>query len=313
MSLLHEIKVPLLSVNDTSLTVVSTPFKTGQKVMKGDVLIVFETSKTTYDAVAEQEGFVQYLCTEGEDYNVSDIAVKIFSSAEEISEDKRLAQPEKKQDIELPIANKWTGETIFSNAALQLMKSLGFDKSIFAEKDFVCKADVEKKAGIDKQNRKDSSKIEVADIISDEDDVSVVKISSNKKREVQYLSAVQSTGLTSTVHTYIETDGLLSVLDKKLKLLKGSLLPIVIYEVSRLLNEFKELNAFFSDDKIAYYNKVNTGFAVDLGKGLKVLKIADADSKTITEIEDEIISLSDKYISEKLTIDDLTDIGFTIT
>jgi hypothetical protein len=44
-----------------------------------------------------------------------------------------------------------------------------------------------------------------------------------------------------------------------------------------------------------------------------VLKIADTPAKQMTEIENEIMSLSNKYLDDTLQIDDLTDISFTIT
>ncbi len=53
MALLKEIPVPLLAVNDTTLSVVELPFATGSKVKKGEVILVLETSKTSYDVEAD--------------------------------------------------------------------------------------------------------------------------------------------------------------------------------------------------------------------------------------------------------------------
>lgn len=39
-----------------------------------DLLLVFETSKTTYDVEAEADGYVQYFCETGKDYEVNTIA-----------------------------------------------------------------------------------------------------------------------------------------------------------------------------------------------------------------------------------------------
>ena len=54
MALLQEIQVPLLAVNDTILTVAELSYATGTKVKKGDVVMILETSKTTYDVEAGQ-------------------------------------------------------------------------------------------------------------------------------------------------------------------------------------------------------------------------------------------------------------------
>src|SRR6476620_10288348 len=83
MAVLQEIKVPLISVNDRSLTVRETFFSTGDKVNEGDVVLVFETSKTTYDVAAEVNGYIQYLCIAGEDYEVDEVVTRIFSSLSE--------------------------------------------------------------------------------------------------------------------------------------------------------------------------------------------------------------------------------------
>ena len=66
-------------------------------------------------------------------------------------------------------------------------------------------------------------------------------------------------------------------------------------------------------DAIAYYKEINVGFAIDINKGLKVLKVANTSVKTVLEIELEIMELSNRYIDENLDITDLTDIGFTVT
>ena len=44
MAILQQIKVPLISVNDTSLTVVDILFDHGALVKKGELILVFETS-----------------------------------------------------------------------------------------------------------------------------------------------------------------------------------------------------------------------------------------------------------------------------
>ncbi len=139
------------------------------------------------------------------------------------------------------------------------------------------------------------------------------KLSSGKKREIEYLGEVQSTGLTSTIHVFIETENIFTHINQSLKYLKDSLLPVIIYEVSRLLVDYPLLNAYFTGEAIASYKEVNTGFAIDIDKGLKVLKIPGAGQKSIPEIEQAIMQLSGSYLDETLQIEDLTDITFTIT
>src|SRR5579862_671464 len=83
MGLLQEIAVPLLAVNDTTLTVLELPFGAGARVKKGEVILVLETSKTSYDVEAPVDGFIQYGCEAEQDYAVGEIIARIYSEESE--------------------------------------------------------------------------------------------------------------------------------------------------------------------------------------------------------------------------------------
>jgi pyruvate/2-oxoglutarate dehydrogenase complex dihydrolipoamide acyltransferase (E2) component len=322
MALIQQITVPLLAVNDTSLTVVDLAFTTGQAVKKGDIILVFETSKTTFEVEAEANGFVQYLCEAGRDYEVNQVVAKIFSSEAEIAKGPVNI---KQENVPQPVAAtqrvvvNWAGDTLFSLEAINLIESLHIDKSVFKGRDFVSRRDVEELKGL---NGSSNKKMETLPVVKqpvktalpvDATKVIVERLSSNKKREIEFLSHVQATGLTSTIHAAVNTEGIFVHLNRSLKYLKNSLLPVIIYETARLLKKFPALNAYFTGDGIAYYNNVNLGFAVDIDKGLKVLKVSEASEKGLAVIEEDIMSLSNRYLDDTLQIDDLTDITFTIT
>jgi pyruvate/2-oxoglutarate dehydrogenase complex dihydrolipoamide acyltransferase (E2) component len=323
MALLQQITVPLLAVNDTSLTVVDLAFSTGQPVKKGDIILVFETSKTTYEVEAEANGFVQYLCEAGRDYEVNQIVARIFSSDAEIVKEPPGVQPENSTQpvlVKQEVVVDWVGDTLYSLEAIRLIESLHIDKSVFKGRDFVSRQDVEDLKGL---NGSSNKKIQIPPSVAkqpvktappvDNTKVIVERLSSNKKREIEFLSHVQATGLTSTINMAVNTEGIFVHLNRSLKYLKNSLLPVIIYETARLLKKFPALNAYYTGDGIAYYNNVNVGFAVDIDKGLKVLKVSEASDKGLSAIEADIMSLSNRYLDDTLQIDDLTDITFTIT
>jgi len=320
MSLLQEIKVPLLSVNDTTITILEINFPNGQPVKKGDIILIFETSKTTYELAAEADGFIQYRCIAGNDYDVNETVAAIFSDASEtIKEPPEVKKIEKKFAGNTAAVTTWEGETVFSAQASRLIESSGVDKSIFKGRDFVNKSDVEEFLGISKTQKKSPASATAIDkqkkivFPVDHNKVIVEKLSSNKKREIEYLKEIQFPGLTSTIDMAIDTEGIFSHTNKSLRYLKNSLLPLIVYEASRLLQKYNLLNAYYTDEGIAFYKKINIGFAIDIDKGLKVLKIANAAEKTIHEIEEEIMNLSNRYLDEQLQMDDLSDITFTIT
>src|ERR1700761_5221967 len=121
MALLKEIEVPLLAVNDTTLTVVELPFSAGAFVKKGDVILVLETSKTSYDVEAGVDGYIQYLCEADRDYAVGEIVVRIYSEAGEVptvvAPASRVSGPVKAAAA----ASQWSGATLFSHEAERLM------------------------------------------------------------------------------------------------------------------------------------------------------------------------------------------------
>lgn len=320
MALIQEILVPLLAVNDTTLTVVEIPLAGGARVRKGDRIMVFETSKTTYDVEAQADGYIQYLCAVDRDYEVNTVVARIYSEeAEAVAAAPVTAAPSLNGHVvETPVspvlAQHWEGETVFSDSAVALIASSGIDKMVFKGRDFVSAADVRcllKPAVAVAAVPTRAAAVPAAAV--DPARAIVERLSSAKKREIEYLSDVQGTGLTSTINTYIEVEGIFTHINPALSYLKDSLLPVIVYETSRLLADYPLLNAWFNGDGIAIYREVNPGFAIDIDKGLKVVKVARAGEKSIGEIESDILQLSGSYLDDTLKLDDLTDITFTIT
>lgn len=315
MAILQEIMVPLLAVNDTTLTVAELAFANGEKVGKGNLLMVFETSKTTFDVVAEVEGYVQYTCEAGQDYEVGVVVATIFSEAAEVST--RPAPHAVPPPAVTEILPHWDGETIFSREALRLLAASALDPAAFTGRDLVTADDV--RSLLAPATASASAPAPAAPRSAapppplDHNKVIVEKLAGAKKREIAYLGEVQTAGLTSTLNSFVETDGIFLLLNRSFKYLRDTLLPVIIYESSRLLTDYPLLNAYFAGDAIAIYREVNPGFAIDIDKGLKVLKVTGAGQLSMTDIEAEILRLSGNYLDDKLELEELTDISFTIT
>ena len=277
MALLQEIQVPLLAVNDTSLTVVEINFAGGSQVKKGDTIMVFETSKTTYDVEAASDGFIQYLCEADHDYEVNTVVARIYSEAAEaarktssVTGPASLNVVVAARDFALPArqgSSDWEGETLFSREATRLMTEAGIAPSAFAGRDFVTAKDVREllqpasgtgaPAAEAVKNVPPKNVPARAALPADPQKVIVDRLSSAKKREIEYLGDVQSTGLTSTINTFVDTDGIFTHINHGLKHLRNSLLPVILYESARLLADYPLLNAYFTGDAIARYRDVN--------------------------------------------------------
>ena len=79
------------------------------------------------------------------------------------------------------------------------------------------------------------------------------------------------------------------------------------------LKNFPAVNAEIDGDEIIYKNYYNISFAVGTEKGLVVPVIKNADELSFADIEKNIISVSEKARSGKLTIEDLQGGTFTIS
>ena len=320
MAVLQKILVPLLAVNDTTLSVIEINFTSKEFVKKGSVLMVFETSKTTFEVVAETDGFVKIFCEVGKDYNVNEVAVEIYDNIDEIVIDEIISEKTLKNNNNVSsneMKPNYQGSTLYSIAAEKLMNTNKISSDVFVGYEMVTVKDINSYLypdSIEKVKEAKISKVNTSSLIKFPFSSTVQsKISNNKKREIEFLSSVQNAGLTSTIAINISTKGLFESINKHFKYFKNSLLPLLVYETSRLLLKYPLLNSYFSENVIHTYSDINIGFAIDIDKGLKVIKIPKTSELTIIDIEDKIFDLSNLYLEDKIPIENLTEISFTVT
>jgi 2-oxoglutarate dehydrogenase E2 component (dihydrolipoamide succinyltransferase) len=98
-----------------------------------------------------------------------------------------------------------------------------------------------------------------------------------------------------------------------LGLQKVTVNDLILFAVARILPNYPDLNATFSDDTISQYRNVHLGFAVDTPRGLMVPVIRNAESLGFAEIESAVGSYAQKARDGSITLDELTGGTFTIT
>jgi pyruvate/2-oxoglutarate dehydrogenase complex dihydrolipoamide acyltransferase (E2) component len=314
MNILEEIIIPQESVNDDKVFIVELTYKNGDAVKKGDVVIEIETSKSTLTIETQSDGFIEYYCTEGDEVNIGSVASKIFDKYEQKNEELLIDKKEIPKDGNY--SNTLAFETIFSKKAKQLIEKNKLKADEFQNKDFVNERDVKlflNPNSIDKPSNEVLQKTTHKVVINNRDNVHIEKLSSQKLREIEYLSAVQQYGLNSSISVVADFENVIPFVSNNLSILKGSFLPIVTYELARLLRKFPKLNAYYENEAIVYYDDINIGIAIDMDNGLKVLKIAETETLSMVNLEESILSISKKYIENKVTPDDSSNITFTIT
>src|SRR5438132_3967344 len=123
-------------------------------------------------------------------------------------------------------------DVVFSQSALRLIEEFKISKDLFKGRDFVGAEDVrsvQRQAGPDQP--------------SHQGDIEFQKISLFKKREIEYLSDVQSSNLSNVVSMLIDVTSSIQELNRVSKFFKNSLLLAVLSELPALLQEYPEFNA----------------------------------------------------------------------
>jgi len=100
---------------------------------------------------------------------------------------------------------------------------------------------------------------------------------------------------------------------EKLGLANITLNDIILFAVSRVLPNHKDLNAYFYEDKMVYFKHVNVGVAVDTPRGLMVPTVFGADTMSLSEISVNSKKLQDEAKAGTINPDLLKGGTFTVT
>lgn len=88
---------------------------------------------------------------------------------------------------------------------------------------------------------------------------------------------------------------------------------IIVYAVSRVLKNHKDLNAHFENQQLRMFNHSHIGIATDTKRGLMVPTLFQADTLTLTQLSNQAKSLINDCISGSVNPDLLTGASFTIS
>jgi len=96
---------------------------------------------------------------------------------------------------------------------------------------------------------------------------------------------------------------------------KRTLLPVLVKAAVAALRQYPRYNSSLSADGSTLFTKqyYHIGFAVDVPEGLLVPVVRDCDSKSIDEISDEIVALSEKARTKGLAMAEMSGGCFTLS
>jgi len=298
MTILNTIIAPKDNADDEVL-VSKLYFSNGQKIQKEDELAELETSKTSISIASEETGYIEYCVAEEEYVKVGEVIIKIHSSKKSVED----SLDKKNEDVSEN--NVVFSDKIISESARKYIKENNIDIASI-EKHFVTLEDVSNFSSVTNNKTQKGDANEIIGTTSS-------KISLAKINEIKALTSVQSAGIVSTI--FISIESIKKIQEYKEPLFSGSdsLLPLIVFQVSKLLKKYPILNAYFDNNTIRTYNDINLGVALDIDNGLKVYTIKETDKLSMSSIEKSISIGVDDYLNKSLTIDQISGSTFTIT
>lgn len=326
-----EVRAPVENVNDETIAIIRWLVENGSRVEKGDPLVLAETSKTSFDVPAPVSGFVWQVAVADTDVPTGAVLCYIGEALEHARAAAAsggvipdTGRPVSQTDVAGHLANVAPPEAAparFSSKAAALIHELGIDSAAFAGRGLVREQDV--LAYRDRVAHQSSAGAPPTGTTREPAPPAggplpalgvptrAEKLSRNKRTEIRHLRAGWAGTLPSSVSVAVPTAGFFSAAQDDGAL--GLASAAVIFEMARLLRQYPLFNAYYVDGVAHYYEQVNVGYAVDLGNGLKVPVIRNADRKSLNEIVAEKQQYLVDYINDALPVESLAGGTFTVS
>jgi 2-oxoglutarate dehydrogenase E2 component (dihydrolipoamide succinyltransferase) len=315
--MIKTVQAPRINTNDNQVGVVVWHVEDGDFVEIGQAIVDLETSKAVVTVDAAHTGYVRRLAKQGEILRVGANLMLVADSHTDFLGEMTLAPmspasdgTEKSSAIEFSTVR-------FSAAALRLIQSSGLKQSDFTAAGLVTQSMVANRINPSAKSMKRRTRasqvaprvktpqIRTGPIVPREEGVSL-----GKRAEIEQLLSGESGQINSTLSVYFDSADVRARL-KAMGSFDGSISPIILYELSRLLLQWPQFTAYYENELIHFYDRIDLGIAVDLGKGLKVVRIKDADLLTPQQIFEQTIDFGMRYLENRIKPDEL--VGSTIT
>ena len=334
--MIKEIILPDLGEGIESATISEVPLSAGEHVKKDDVLLVLESDKASMEIPSDYDGKItEVLVEEGKDVVTGEplFKIEIQDSTKEKIEKETAKEDKTKEQTEVKVESKAVfesniarvGDDVFASPGVRrLARELGIDLRLIkgtGAKGRTTKEDLHSYIRIKMQEGSGLSKPPKKPIdfsqwgnIEYQKLTKVNKITGSRLQEAwQYIPHV-------TQHNSADiTD--LNDYRKKLKSqaekegIKITFLPFLMKASVLVLKEMIRFNSSLdeNEENLIIKKYFHLGVAVDTPSGLMVPCVRDVDKKTIRELSEELVDISQRARDKKLRPDELKGSTFTIS
>ncbi len=315
--MIKEIVLPDLGEGIESATISEVPLSAGEHVKKNDVLLVLESDKASMEIPSDYDGkIIEIMVEEGKDVVTGEPLFKIEtqdSSKEEIIEEPK-KEVETKEQVELGVESKAVlepsiarvGDDVFASPGVRrLARELGIDLRLIkgtGAKGRTTKEDLHSYIRIKMQEGPGLSRPPKKPIdFSQWGDIEYQKLTKVNKITGSRLQEAWQDIPHVTQHNSADiTD--LNDYRKKLKSqavkegIKITFLPFLMKASVLVLKEMIRFNSSLdeNEENLIIKKYFHLGVAVDTPSGLMVPCVRDVDKKTITELSEELVDISQR-------------------
>ena len=317
--MITQISTPRINTNDDKIEVVEWHVVDGTFLNEGQEVVDLETSKAVVTLTTDQAGFFRSLVNQRTVVNVGDPLYLLADTAEKLSatpQDEVAATsqfvtvPKSASTSSTPAQSGRFSESRFSNAALKLMKSRGLTPADFPSAGLVTRRLIlqpSPKHIEPAQTNRASISIPSGPLTPRSESVSLAK-----QAEIQNLTIGEDGNINSKLSIYFDSEPIRARLRKE-QAFDGNIQPLILYEIARLLTHWPQLTAYFENGSVHYYDRVDLGVAFDLGKGLKVVTLQDADKLLPVNFYEKTIEIGIRYLENRIRPDELVGSTLTVT
>ena len=332
--MITEVLVPRINTNDDQVQILRWHINSGEYVAKGSTIVDLETSKTVISVEAECSGYLDGAHEAGKIIKVGSRLCFLKDKVGELAgaiEAQNLSNKKLGEIDEGAEANQFLSgnqfipalgteeisnekkypSTRFSKAAKKLIQEMDLKPENYFSKGLITSAvarrivktssSVSDEPQVTSQN---SSFQQKGPIVPREESLPL-----SKRSEVAQLKIGEQGLVNSSLSISFDTVFIRGAVDKNT--IFSNFQALILHEIAQLLAKWPQFTAYYEADKIYFYDRVDLGLAIDLGMGLKVVRIKDAESFSISEISEITLDYCLRYMRNELQVDEL--VGSTIT
>ena len=318
-----EIKSPTFPESVAEGTVANWLKHEGENVSQDEVLAEIETDKVVLEVLAPENGILSKIIKKEGEVVLSAEKIADFEETSELSE---VHEEEKVSKVEeKSVESKSKISEVKINKTGPAAKKLISENNIIEEEiiatgkhNRITKADVVNHLESQSSSINTSEKKHSSDITSGRTEK---RVEMSRLRETIAKRLVQVKQDTAMLTTFNEVD-MQPIKKKKKKYgdefqsqhgVKLGFMGFFIIASVQALKKFPLVNASIDKKDIVYHGFQDIGVAVSTERGLVVPVIKDADTKSLSDIEKDIIEYSEKARLGKLSIEEMQGGTFTIS